>query len=154
MIKDKKSYSKAKELCFHLLKVRPRSEYELCTYLQRKRFTKDVINKTIQYLSGIDLVDDFAFAKAWAESRIKQLKGKTRIRFELIQKGIDSKIINRVSNQVCSSVNEEDTIRSLVEQKMGRLKKLDMDTKKRRIWGFLVRRGFSEDAIMDALSEL
>ena len=84
-----------KKLCFYLLKIRPRSEYELRTYLKRKAFAQEVIDKTIENIIEIGLVDDFAFAKAWAESRIKQSKGKNRISFELTQKGIDKKIISK-----------------------------------------------------------
>jgi len=152
--KTEKEYSKVKNQCFRFLKIRPRSEYELRVYLKRKKANQEVIDKAIAYLSEIGLIDDCVFAKAWAESRVKQSKAKTLVSFELLKKGVDKKVINSALDQAYGSINEDEVVRNLVEQKMRSFSKLDKNTAKRRIWSFLVRRGFSKDAIMDALNEI
>ena len=45
-----KERNKAKEASFHLLKIRLRSEHELREKLKLKKFSKSIINETIQFL--------------------------------------------------------------------------------------------------------
>ena len=154
MAKDTKDLLKAKKLTFNLLKIRPRSEYELVAYLTRKGFSKEIIKQTIDYLSRLRLVDDLSFARAWAESKAKQSIGKTRLRFELLKKGLKPNIINQVIEETFESVDEEKTVRGLVQRMMQKYSKLDKDTAKRRLWSYLSRRGFSKDIVMDVMSQL
>jgi regulatory protein len=151
MAKDLKS---AKNACFRLLKVRPRSEYELRSRLSLKDFEKEVIEQAVSDIAKIGLIDDAAFARMWVESRIKKPLGLNRLSFELKQKGIDKEIIESVLNEYKSPQQEEEIVRDLMQQKIKRFSGLDKKKIKQRLWGFFLRKGFSKDIVFDVLSEL
>ncbi|MBL7130636.1 MAG: regulatory protein RecX [Candidatus Omnitrophica bacterium] len=151
---NKKDLNSAKTACFHLIKFRPRSEYELRSRLLRKGYDKEIIDLTIAELSRIGLIDDLAFAKLWVESRIKKPLGINRLYFELKIKGVDKDIIEQVINEYGSTQKEEEIVRDLLKQKLKRLANLDKKKIKNRLWGFFLRKGFSKDIVFDVLNEL
>jgi regulatory protein len=145
---------KAKNICLRLIKIRPRSEYELRSRLIRNKFDSEIITQAIAGLSKIGLVDDLAFARLWVESRIKKPLGLNRLSFELKIKGINKEIIDKVISEYDSPTKEEEIVRELVKQKIKKLADLSKEKIKNRLWGFLLRRGFSKDIVYDVLSEL
>jgi regulatory protein len=151
MAKDLKS---AKNTCFRLIKVRPRSEHELRSRLLQKGFEKGIIEQAILAISKIGLIDDAAFARMWVASRIKKPLGLNRLYFELKQKGIDKEIIESVLSEYKSPQQEEETIRDLMQQKIKKFSGVDKKKIKERLWGFFLRKGFSKDIVYDVLSEL
>ena len=151
---SKKDLNSAKKACFNLLKIRPRSEYELRSRLVRKGFDTEVIEKTVEYIAKIGLIDDLAFARLWVESRIKRPLGLHRLSFELKTKGVNKEIIDRVVKEYKSPEKEEETIRDLLQRKMKKLSGLDKKKIKSRLWGFFLRKGFSKDIVFDVLSEI
>ena len=150
----KKDLNSAKKACFNLIKIRPRSEYELRSRLGRKGFDKEIINQAIAHISKIGLIDDLAFARLWVETRIKRPLGLNRLSFELKIKGIDKKIIDQVIKEYNSPEKEEEVIRDLLTKKMKKFSNLDKNKVKNRLWGFFLRKGFSKDIVYDVLSEL
>ncbi len=151
---SEKDLNSAKKSCFRLLKVRPRSEFELRSRLLRKGFEKQIVDLAIAEISRVGLIDDIAFAKLWVESRIKKPLGLNRLSFELKTKGIDKSIIDQVISEYNSPEKEEEVVRGLVKQKLKRISSLDKNKIKTRLWGFFLRRGFSKDIVFDVLNEL
>ncbi len=145
---------KARNICLRLIKIRPRSEYELRIRLIRNKFGSEIITEAITGLSKIGLVDDLAFARLWVESRIKKPLGLSRLSFELKTKGINKEIIEKVLSGYNSPEKEEEIVRELVKQKIKKLADLNKEKIKNRLWGFLLRRGFSKDIVYDVLNEL
>lgn len=153
-VRNNKDFNSAKNTCFRLLKFRPRSEKELRNNLIGKGFDKGVIDQVILEFSRLKLVDDAAFARLWVESRIKKPLGINRLSFELKIKGIDKKIIEQVINEYDCPEKEENIVRGLVEQKIKKLTNLNKEKIKNRLFGLLLRRGFSRDVVYDVLNEL
>ena len=90
----------------------------------------------------------------WVESRIRtRPMGRYRLYQELIQKGIDRDLIEKTLN----NYREEEEVKPAKELAQRKLKKsyqnLDEVTTKRRLYGFLQRRGFSYDTIQEVLKE-
>lgn len=150
-----KNLEKAKNAAFRLLKFRERSEKELRDRLKKKKFDNSVIEETIRYLKKIDLLNDSNFAAKWAESRIKKPYGAKRIIYELKQKGIETKIIDKTLADIKSRYNEYDLARQILESRIKTSKKdQDLFKTKARLYNFLIRRGFSYDVAADALENL
>ncbi len=80
--------------------------------------------------------------------------GRYRLEQELIQKGIDKELIEKT----LSNYREEEEIelaKELTQRKLTRsYQNLDKITTKRRLYGFLQRRGFSYDIIQEVMKEL
>lgn len=145
---------KAKDYAFLLLKFRSRSEKEIYMRLKKKRFNRETIQETLSYLKDNNFINDISFANAWIESRLKKPIGLIRIRKELRLKGIDDKIINRKIDELKDRYFEQDIVKKIAEEKFNRLKNREPDKAKRRIFSYLMRRGFSADTVWDTLNEL
>ncbi len=137
-----------------LLKFRPRSEHELCSRLKRRGFSETDIKNSIIRLKQQGLVNDFEFARIWVESRIKKPLGINRLRRELKIKGIDKNIIEQVIGKISIRYNEEETLKDLASRRWERLKHIQPQKAKRRLFLYLLRRGFSSEDIQEVVNQI
>lgn len=152
--KNKDSLQKAKDYAFLLLKFRLRSEKEIYGRLRKKKFEEKVIKETLAFLKDKRFIDDNYFAKVWIESRIKKPLGLRRLKQELKIKGIDKEIIDSQIEQIKKDYSEEDIVTEIAKRRLQKLKGIEPRKAKRRILGYLLRRGFSPDIVMDVISQL
>ncbi|MCM8795938.1 MAG: recombination regulator RecX, partial [Candidatus Omnitrophica bacterium] len=145
---------KAKDYAFLLLKYRPRSEKEIYQRLKRKKFKESIIQQTLIFLRNKEFVNDVYFSQLWVESRLKRPFGLRRIKEELRLKGIDKEIINDVLEKTKENYSEEEVVKQLVKERLRRLKKIEPQKAKQRLYSYLLRRGFSAEVITDVLNEL
>ena len=146
--------NKALEYAFRLLKYRPRSEYELSQRLKRRGFPESTIKETVIFLKEKDLINDFEFARIWVESRIKKPLGINRLKQELKIKGIDKDLIKQVIDRVANKYKEEEIIRDLLSRRWERLKNMEPHKARRRLFLYLLRRGFSSEKIQEAINQI
>ncbi len=144
---------KARAYAFLLLKFRLRSENELKTRLKQKGFSPDLAEATVGFLKEREFIDDRVFAKGWVASRLKRPLGLRKIRQELAQKGLDKEVIQSVLNQAKEGYDESQIVSRLAEQKFAKLKNIELLKAKARVYGYLVRRGFSPDVVSDILNK-
>ena len=155
MSKDKSdSLQKAKNYAFLLLKFRQRSTKEISQRLKQKHFEDSIIKETIAFLKDHAFIDDAAFARAWIDSRLKKPLGIKRIKEELRIKGIDNNIIDSNINQIRRDYSEEEVVSRIAADRLSRLKGIEPQKAKRRLFSYLLRRGFSLDVISDTLAQL
>jgi len=98
-------------------------------------------------------IDDNVFARAWIRQRLAKFIGPRRLIYELKLKGIEKQVIENNLREIKESYSESDTVRELAVNKFNRLKNVDPQIAKRRIYGYLLRRGFSPDAVIDTLDQ-
>lgn len=151
---NEKDIAKARMSAFRLLKVRIRSEKELHSRLTQKRFSLKTINTVIKDLKRIKFIDDNEFARSWIQSRINKGFGRRRIIFELKQKGVAEKIIQSQFKKAQENYSPRVAIKQLIERRIKRYKNLESIKIKRRIYDFLVRRGFDVDSILKELQNI
>lgn len=154
-ILHKEEIKRAKDYAFKLLSYRPRSIKEIQDRLKKKDYSSKIILEVIKSLKRLKFLNDKEFARMWVESRIKtRPMGRYRLYQELIQKGIDRDLIEKILNDY----REEEEIklaRELAQRKLKRsYQNLDEVTTKRKLYGFLQRRGFSYDIIQEVMKEL
>lgn len=145
---------RARRYAFLLLKARPRSVKEISDRLKQKKYTSSVASKTIEFLKDKEILNDEQFTKAWVSSRLNCAMGFNRIRNELTLKGIDKKIIDSSLVEVAEKYSESKIVKELARKRMARLKDVEPAKAKKRIFGYLVRRGFNLETIMDVLEQL
>ena len=148
------TFEKAKEYAFLLLKYRLRSEKEIFQRLKRKKYPEGIINKTIDFLKEKKFLDDNFFARAWTDSRVKRSLGLRRIKQELKLKGIPEEIITSSIQEKAKSYCEEEVVFEIVKNKLERLKGIEQPVAKRRVYGYLLRRGFSPDIAIETINKL
>ncbi|MEM7128741.1 MAG: RecX family transcriptional regulator [Chloroflexota bacterium] len=143
-LKEADGYNKAFHAALRYLGYRQRSCREIERYLADKEYPGEVIEATIHRLYEYSYVDDEAFARAFVADRERfRPKGERALRQELRHKGIDDEIIT----SVLTELDEDASAWAAVEPKMERWLMLDEEVFKKKITGFLGRRGFSYEII-------
>jgi len=148
------TFQKAKQYCFLLLKFRMRSVKEIFERLRSKKFDDEVIGRTISFLKQKGLLDDAAFARAWIESRISKPLGFARLKRELIAKGIDVKIIDKTIAELKNNYSEEAVVLELAKERLAKSHDAPPEKAKKRLYGYLLRRGFSPGIVIEVLEGL
>jgi len=142
-------FHRALQYAFLLLRYRDRSEKELFQRLQRKGFAEETSRNVGSYLREKDFLNDARLAESLKRTAVEQKHlGKRGLVHYLSLKGIPAEIVDNISG------NEEDYVESaasLVERKLGQMKGLDEIVVKRRLWGLLVRKGYSPAMISRVL---
>jgi regulatory protein len=144
---------KARGYAFLLLKFRPRSEKEIAGRLKKKKFSPQVIRETVLFLKTKDFIDDQHFARAWVDSRRLRNFGPRRIRQELKLKGVAGDIIDQQLAAGLDNYSEKNIVEKLIQNKLRRAKGLEPQKAKRRVYAYLLRRGFSADVILEVLQD-
>lgn len=152
---ENKELRRAYNYALRLLKIRPRSESEIRFRLSQKKYGRDVAEALIKSLKDSGYVDDFNFSVSWVRERIAKPLGFARLEFELKEKGIAKAIIENVLAQAKKDYPEREIIDCLIEKKFVKFLNKPVDEKLRcKIQGFLLRRGFSPDKVIEAIEEL
>lgn len=130
---------KAYQRALHYLSYRVRSEHEVQLNLEKYEIPPDVIEDTLERLRGKSLVNDHQFASQWVENRAAfHPRGKRALSSELRQKGVSPKIID----DVLENVDEYQLAEKVMEKKINRAKNLDWNGFRKKMYGYLSRRGF------------
>jgi regulatory protein len=145
---------KARAYAFLLLKFRLRSEAELKTRLEQKGFSAQLAESTVSFLKDKEFIDDRVFAKGWVSGRLKRPFGLRKIKQELAQKGVAKEIIQDALAQVNEHYSESQIVSQLAQQRFSRLKGIDPLKARARVYGYLMRRGFSPDVVSEIVSKL
>ncbi len=148
------SLERAKEYAFLLLKFRQRSEKEISARLKKKNFQEKIIKQTLAFLREKAFIDDESFARAWINQRVKRPYGLRRITRELRIKGIDEECVAGILQELKESYNEEEVVRRLAKERFDRIKGIEPPKAKKRIYSYLLRRGFSPEIIIACINNL
>lgn len=98
---DQEELQNAKDYVFNLLSYRDRTYFELENRLSKKGYDQDIIEKVLNRLKELGYIDDYKFAVKWVKDRLKNKpRGKILIKKELIKKGINKDIIDKVTNKI------------------------------------------------------
>jgi regulatory protein len=148
------SPEKARAYAFLLLKFRLRSENELKSRLQQKGFSPELSQNTVNFLKEKEFIDDRVFAKGWVASRLKRPFGLRKIKQELAQKGLAKEIICDALAAAKENYSESQVASQLAKQRLSKLKGIDPLKAKARVYGYLMRRGFSPGVVGEIIKEL
>ena len=123
-----------------LLGYRPRSRLEIERRLRQKDYSAEAIGAAIERLLANQRLDDAAFAQSWLDNRERfRPRGARALRYELRQKGIDNSTIN----EALTGLDEDALAWAAVEGKIDRWRTLDQSDFRKKMMGFLSRRGFN-----------
>ena len=152
-ILSQKAQSEAKNAALRFLSFRRRTEKEIKDKLRKRGFDDKSIGRTIDKLKEYDLINDSEFATAWVKERLAyKPRGKRLLAQELWKKGIGKDIIDQVTEELCQ--DEEKSAAELLDKIKSRYKNLEPKVARRRMYGLLLRRGFSYETVRSALAPL
>jgi regulatory protein len=143
-------FEKGKQIAYRFLSYRPRSRREIEKKLREKKITEENVNKVINFLKENNYINDREFAVNWVRYRMENRpRGKRALEYELREKGIDLDLIKESLDEVYKDEFDEYVVAvRLAEKKMASFKD------KRKLLGYLQRKGFSYDLIEKVVSNL
>jgi regulatory protein len=137
-----------------LLESRARTRLELEQRLSRRGFAADAIERALDRLSAVGLVDDETFARELASSRVEQGVDAPMIVVELKDRGVDPDLAARVAGESAPHGDRAERCRELAEARLAKLQGLRPEVQYRRLAAYLVRRGYPGDLVEPVVSEL
>lgn len=139
---------RAKMRSMKLLQNKEYTEKQLRDKLQQGGYPEEVIEEAVSYMKSYRYIDDDRYAAAYIEYHIEN-KSRQCIIQELLKRGISRECVERQWNHLEMmgvKGNEEEMIRAILEKKHYFEKQADIK-EQRRIYAFLMRRGFSGNLI-------
>jgi len=154
MLSLEQANNKARAFALRLLKFRPRSEAELRQRLLRKGISQATTQTLVQEFRQKGLINDAKFARYLATQRmLSRPVGRRVLLTDLKSKGIDSQLALAAVEEATKRTPELEVARGLALERIAHLKGLEPGTVKRRLFGFLSRRGFSSEVIFKVMRE-
>jgi regulatory protein len=157
---------RVREAALNLLSYRARTRRELETRLRQKGFSVARIGPCLDALEAKGLLDDEAVAAAFVRDRLRHRpRGRSRLVAELRTKGVEPELASEAIERVFEDENVTDAglAKEAVAGWLGRqgaatLRALardghtpERDKARRRLYGYLARRGFRGEALTAAL---
>ncbi len=99
-------------------------------------------------------VDDRAFAGGWAESRARgRALGSRRLREELLAKGVARPLVDAAVREAFAETDEVSRARAAAERRLTLLRRAAPAQASRRLYDYLIRRGFPADIVRRVIRE-
>ncbi|HOE08408.1 MAG TPA: regulatory protein RecX [Treponemataceae bacterium] len=107
----------AERYASYLLNRCEQSRFGLTHKLQKKGFSSEICAKSLDYLEDKNMLSDSRYAVSWARSRIKSKgESKSRIRLELLSRGINKDVAEEALEEVYSAVDENMLLKKAAEK--------------------------------------
>jgi regulatory protein len=138
----------------NLLAFRARSSRELRRQLVRKGETPDHVDAAIARLHAAGFLDDAAFARQFTRSKaVGAGMSRRRIQQELARRGVSREVSDEAIADVFEDehLDEATVVELAARKKLRGLQNLDVETRNRRLFAFLARRGYDLDDIKRAI---
>ncbi len=125
-----------------LLSVKEYCASEIAFKLKNKDYTEDITDEVICKLYDYNYLNDKRYAYAYFMGYMKK-KSRQLIINELLMKGISVNTIEEAANEIYSdnSIDEEALIKEILEKRY-RNADLNDEGTRRRIYSYMIRRGF------------
>ncbi len=133
---------------------RPRNKWDVAQQLEREEFDARAVETAVAELIGSGHLRDRKFAENWVRRRQKSNpRGKTVLKRELVDKGVDTETAEKVLAEV-ETADELKLALQLARKREKHYQRLPLPTAKRRLYGFLARRGFGSETIRQVLAQV
>ncbi|MES2093434.1 MAG: regulatory protein RecX [Actinomycetota bacterium] len=149
----KRSEARAENVSMRALTRRGMSRWELEKTLLSRELDEATVTAELDRLQGVGLVDDAALAETFVRTQHERKGlGRGAITAELRRRHVDQEHIDAALEQVDED-DEQSRATELAVKRAGQLDSYDVETAKRRLHGFLSRKGYSSSVVRAAIDE-
>ncbi len=154
MLRSGSEIARGKEHGLRLISYRARSEKELRQRIRQKGMNSAASESVIQDFKRMKLIDDEDFARRFVHDLIcRKPAGEFLLRSELLKKGVNKEIIDKVMADTFSENDPVKLARSCMRQWLSRHPRTADKEKRSKIARFLFQRGFSRSVIEEIVGE-
>ena len=145
--------SVARSVALRLLTGAPKSRHQLAEAMAKRDVPEEVADRVLDRFTEVGLVDDAAYAEILVRSRHTE-RGLSRraLAQELRRRGVDDETAQEALEQV-GDADEEQAARALARKKLRATRGLDRETRLRRAYGALGRRGYGGSLVSRVVRE-
>ena len=151
---DEDNYIKCKNTALKTIERTYKSEKELSQKLALKGYDDHIINRTINFMKEYNLLNDNNYATMYVKDKSRNI-GKKKIKYSLLQKGIDEEIIESELEKI-----NNDEVKAIVYEMA--LKKYKVFSKRendnykltQKLYRFLMGKGYDYDLIKDVVKSI
>ena len=151
---DEDNYIKCKNTALKTIERTYKSEKELAQKLALKGYDDHIINRTINFMKEYNLLNDNNYATIYFKDKSINI-GKKKIKYSLLQKGIDEEIIESELEKI-----NNDEVKAIVYEMA--LKKYKVFSKRendnykltQKLYRFLMGKGYDYDLIKDVVKSI
>jgi len=137
-----------------LLTATPKSSKKLREKLAQKGYPREVLDLTLEQLEKQGVLNDRALAESLCQSFVNyKPSGRKRIAFELEKRGIRTHLIQEVLAGY-SAEEERRKALELAQTKWERCARLETPKRRKKVYDFLLRRGFDFSVAREALEKV
>lgn len=151
---EEDNYIKCKNDALHSIEKAYKTQKQIVEKLLAKGYEKSTIDKVILFLKEYNFLDDSKFAEMYVKEKLAS-QGRNKIKYSLIQKGIDESIIKEKLQNI-DKEKEENSLEKLGMSKYEQLIKREEDTRKiyKKLGDYLIRRGYPWEDVKSFLNRV
>jgi regulatory protein len=157
MNEPKNSRRSTYERALDMLDARSRAVDELRRLLIKKGEPAPDVDEAIERLQRAGLLDDANFARQYTRSKaLGSGMSRRRLQQELARRGVARDVSDQAIDDVFADerIDEAASIERAARKKLRVLARVDDETRRRRLYAFLARRGFDIDDIQRVMRVL
>ncbi len=144
---------RAENVSMHALTRRGMSRWELEKTLLSRDLDDQVVAEELERLESVGLIDDAALAESFVRTQHERKGlGRSALTAELRRKHISQDDIDIALEQVDDD-DEQSRATELALKRAPQLHSFDLETAKRRLTGFLMRKGYASSIVRAAVDE-
>lgn len=153
-IREFDEYIYGKKISFDYLSYRIRTIAEIKKKLKSKDISPVIIDKVIHHLNELGLINDEEFAKQLITEKIKNKPaGKRLLQQKLFEKGISRQVSETAIEKYLTEADEKKMAIKIYEKLKPKLKGLEKQKARQKIYEALSRKGFDYDIINEIIRE-
>jgi regulatory protein len=151
---DEKQVEAARKIALRLLTRAMRTRRDIEDKLASRGFSESVVASVSERLESVGLIDDAEYAGAFLRTNLRLRPRSYRLlRSDLIKKGVSSELANSAVRESSQTVPETSIAREVLTKAFHRYGKLPDRERRRKLFSFMARRGFSLETISEVLEE-
>lgn len=145
--------AQARAICLRQLTGQARTRAQLADALKKRGVPDDVADHVLGRFTEVKLIDDAAFAAAWVDTRhLGRGLARRALAQELRQRGVDPDLVTEAVDRLDPD-QERETARALVARRLPGTRRLDRQSRTRRLAGMLARKGYPEGLALRVVRE-
>ena len=146
---------KARQAGLAYLSAQDRTVCQMRDCLEKKEFSVAAIDAAVADLERLNLLDDDRFARRWIESRLAgKPSGARKFRQDLRHRGVPVAVIDAVLEEFKDALESESAVVGLLVRQCWRYAGLEEQKAKRRMFGYLSRRGYDMELAKKAVDQV
>ena len=146
----------ARQAGLDYLSGRDRTVAQVRRHLRKAAFEPEDVEVAIADMMRLKLLDDEQYARQWVEARLREKRpaGRRKFALDLRRKGVDPGRIDIVMDEYRERLESGEVVVDLLRRQQWRYRGLDQVTARRRMLGYLSRRGYDRETADSAVQQV